>query len=222
MSLQGFGPICESPGFLASAGAGALQVAPEFLEALPIAIYACGADGRVLWFNRRATQLLGRTPRVGDPSELYCGSYKVYLNEREIPRHETPMAYVLRTGMPIKGAEARVERPDGSAVWAIVHIEPLRSEEGTIIGAINCFHETPGPPREHERRLAATYEQAGIGIIETDKEGKLLRVNAHFRHLLDYTESELLGRIAGTIDLRFDTPGGRREGPRAVPAADGR
>src|SRR5690349_4931591 len=167
MSLQGFGS--KTPSVFAQSGTSGLQTPPpEFLEALPLAIYACSADGRVLWFNTRASQLWGRSPRVGDPSELYCGSYRVYFNNRQIARDETPMAYVLRTGVPVRGAAARVERPDGSSVWAMVHIEPVRDDEGQIIGAINCFHETAGPPLEHERRLAATYEQAGIGIVEID------------------------------------------------------
>src|SRR5262249_23569857 len=150
----------------AASGAAALQVSPEFLEALPVAIYACGADGHLLWFNSRASKLWGRNPIVGDPSELFCGSYRGFCNNQQITRDETPMACVLRRGAAVRDAETRVERPDGSAVWAMVHIEPVRNDEGTIIGAITCFHETAGPPLEHERRLAATYEQAGIGIIE--------------------------------------------------------
>jgi hypothetical protein len=52
------------------------------------------------------------------------------------------MAIVLRTGIAIRGVEGRVERPDGSHVWAMVHIEPVKDENGYVIGAINCFHET--------------------------------------------------------------------------------
>jgi PAS domain S-box-containing protein len=200
MSLQRIGEVPEhsfpGPGILQGAD---LRNPQPFLEALPVAIYACDADGCVLWFNKRAQQLWGRSPRVGDPSELYCGSYKVFFNGREIARNATPMAQVLRTGVAIRGAEARVVRPDGSAIWAMVHIEPVRNDEGTIVGAINCFHETAGPPLDQERRLAATYEQAGIGIIEIDRDGKLLRANAHLRDLLQYSAEELSG--ASIFDL---------------------
>jgi PAS domain S-box-containing protein len=214
MSLQGFGS--ETASFFVRPGTAGFQTPPpEFLEALPLAIYACGADGRVLWFNTRASQMWGRTPRVGDPSEIYCGSYKVFLKNRQIARDETPMAHVLRTGVPVRGAEARVERPDGSSVWAMVHIEPVR-DEGEIIGAINCFHETAGPPLEHERRLAATYEQAGIGIVEIDKTGKLLRVNAHLRELLDYPQSELLGKSVFDLTHPEDAERDREQYRRQV------
>jgi PAS domain S-box-containing protein len=104
------------------------------------------------------------------------------------------MAQVLRTGVPVRGAEVRVERPDGTSVWAVVHIEPVRDDDGHVVGAINCFHETPDSALERERRLAATYENAGIGMAELDAEGKLLRVNGHLRNLIGYPERELLGR----------------------------
>src|ERR1700704_5560028 len=108
---------------------------PAFLEQLPIAIYACDARGRLLWFNARASELWGRSPRVGDDSELYCGSYKLYFDGRPTSRDQTPMAEVLRTGIPIRGVEARVERPDGSHIRAVVHINAIRNEQGNVIGA---------------------------------------------------------------------------------------
>src|SRR5437868_263196 len=44
-----------------------LRAPPDFLELLPLAIYACDADGRILWFNSRASELWGRRPAIGDP-----------------------------------------------------------------------------------------------------------------------------------------------------------
>jgi PAS domain S-box-containing protein len=193
MNVQDAGPGRRSLTSAPSSDNASLQISQLFLENLPIATYACRSDGRLLWFNERAAQLWGRRPRIGDPSELYCGSYKIFVDDREIGRDETPMAEVLRTGVPIRGAEALVERPDGERIWARVNIEAVRGEDGTVIGAINCFHETEGPPRDRERRLAATYEQAGIGIVEIDKDGKLLRANAHLRELLQGAVEEWPG-----------------------------
>ena len=193
MNFQRFDAECPPAASILSDGDAFLHVPQVFLEGLPIAIYACASDGRILWFNERASTLWGRRPRIGDPSELYCGSYKVFLDGRQISRDETPMAHVLRTGVAVHGAEARVERPDGSVIWAMVHIDPVRGPDGTIIGAINCFHETNGPPRDEERRLAATYEQAGIGIVEVDEGGRLLRANAHARKLLEFSAGQSVG-----------------------------
>lgn len=171
-----------------------LQAPPDFLELLPLAVYACGPDGRILWFNRRASELWGRRPAVGDPSERFCGSYKVFLNGQLAARDQTPMAFVLRTGTPVEGAEVQIERSDGTSVRATVHIAPVEDDDGAIIGAINCFHEAAAPPFEDERRIAATYEQAGIGICEIDRDGRLLRANAHLCDLLGLSPETLLGQ----------------------------
>jgi PAS domain S-box-containing protein len=179
----------------------------EFLEQLPIAIYACDAAARILWFNARAAELWGRTPRVGDDNELYCGSYKLYFDGQLTAREQTPMAEVLRTGVPIHGVEGRLERSDGSDVWVVVHITPVENEEGKVVGAINCFHEratggrleaTDARPedwlRARDDRLAACYEHVGAGIVEVDEAGRMLRVNRQLCELTGYSAPELLGR----------------------------
>jgi PAS domain S-box-containing protein len=123
-------------------GATLLDAPPDFLEMLPVAIYACDAQGRIRWFNRRAVEIWGRTPRIADDSEKFCGSHRLYFDGQQISRHETPMAEVLRSGKSVRGVEGQVERPDGSCVRAMVYIEPVKDEQGRVIGAINCFHES--------------------------------------------------------------------------------
>jgi PAS domain S-box-containing protein len=58
------------------------------------------------------------------------------------------------------------------------------------------------PVRQQEQRLAATYQHAGIGIVEADAQGKLLRVNAQSCALAGYSSDEMLGRsiFDGTND----------------------
>ncbi len=137
-------------------------VPPAFLELLPVALYACDAQSRILWFNGRAVALWGRTPLVGDDSERFCGSSELY---REGSPAETPMAQVLRTGTAVHGAEGVVERPDGARIWTTMHIDPVIDEGGNIVGAINCFHDTTDLHeataqlrRKHEALLAAQQE----------------------------------------------------------------
>ena len=125
-------------------GAARLDEPPEILESMPMAIYACDAQGRLLWFNNRAVQIWGRTPRLGDDSEKYCGSFKFHVNGRQVARHETPTAVVLRTGIPIHGAEGRFERPDGSCVWAMAHVDILKDAKGRLVLPRNHGHARCG------------------------------------------------------------------------------
>src|SRR5262249_36382016 len=118
-------------------GRDVLDAPPEALDQLPLAIYACDRDGRILWFNAHAAELWGRSPCTSGQGEKYCGSHKLYLGGRQVAGDESPMALVLRTGTPVRGIEGKLERPDGSSIWACVHIEPVEDEDGTVVGAVN-------------------------------------------------------------------------------------
>ncbi len=190
-----------------------LRVAPSILEILPTPIYACDAVGRILWFNRKAVDLWGRVPRIGDDTELFCGSHQWLLNGRHIGREETPMAFVLKTGAAVHGVEGMIERPDGSHISAVVHIEPVKDIDGNVIGAINCFHDishhkrtTDDPARgraaletgqqilqEQNQRFAATYEHATVGIAEVDAQGRRMRVNEAACAITGRSRAELTG-----------------------------
>ena len=87
-----------------------LETAPQFIETLPIAIYACDARGRVLWFNRLAAELWGRAPRVGDDTEQLCRCDEFNFEGQQIGPSPDPMVYVLKTGIPVHGAEGALRR----------------------------------------------------------------------------------------------------------------
>src|SRR5687768_10193599 len=96
-----------------------------FLESLPIGIYCCNRDGVITHFNRRAAELWGRSPRIGDTDQRFCGAHKLFLpDNRVLPHEEAPMADVLRSGKAVRDQEVIVERPDGSRVRALVNIDP--------------------------------------------------------------------------------------------------
>jgi PAS domain S-box-containing protein len=161
-----------------------LAAAPPWIEILPIAIYACDAIGRVRWFNQRAAELWGRAPSIGDDAEQYCGSFRLFsLDGRLIRRDETPMAHALRTGEGVEAAEATVERPDGSRVVAMVHINPIKDAAGSVIGAINCFHEVTEIReenrglRESERQTRELLDALPAAIYTTDAKGRITYYN---------------------------------------------
>ena len=185
---------------------------PSVLEILSVATYACDAGVRILWFNRKAAELWGRAPRVGDDSERFCGSYRWYFNGRRIAREATPMAYALKTGAAVHGAEGVIERPDGSRTSVMLHIEPVKDRAGDVIGAVNCFYDTAHRERtgelarsqaaaaagrqmlqEQSRRFATTYEHAMVGIAEVDAGGRRIGVNEAACAITGRSRAELIG-----------------------------
>ena len=164
--------------------AAALSGRPELIDLLPVAAYACDATGRLRWFNTKAAELWGRTPNIGDEAERFCGSHAVYaIDGTLIRREELPIANVLRSGQPLAGREAIVERPDGTRSSVMVHINPVKDAAGSVIGAINCFHDVTGVNqearrlRETERQYRQLLDALPAAIYTTDAAGRITYYN---------------------------------------------
>ncbi|MEC5215269.1 diguanylate cyclase (GGDEF)-like protein [Actimicrobium sp. GrIS 1.19] len=129
------------------------QTMRELVEMLPAAVYVCDAQGRIESFNRSAVELWGRAPHRDDPAERFCGGYGRYtLGGVFVPRNATPMAEVLRSGVPATNRELVYERPDGSRRTAILNIIARRDSHGVLTGAISCLTDIT-ERREAEERI---------------------------------------------------------------------
>ena len=84
----------------------------------PVAVYSCNAEGVIETFNQRAAELWGREPAVGDPTERFCGSFRMFRSDGELMAHgQCPMAEVVAGTLPeVRDAEVVIERPDGTRV----------------------------------------------------------------------------------------------------------
>ncbi len=161
------------------------------LDAIPVAVYICSAEGLIVRFNKHASELWGRSPQIGVTHELFCGSFRLFHRDgRPLPHSETPMATALRTGEQQRDLEAIVERPDGSRILALVNIDPLLAPGGQIEGAINCFQDvtrrkqaeqdlkaSQAALHESEARYRAVVDTLPAAIYTTDPEGRITYYN---------------------------------------------
>lgn len=103
-----------------------------------------------------------------------------------------------------------------------MNVQERSDEEGKLPGAIGSFHDRvtgsrqqapdvrpqdKDSGRESDERLAATYEHAGVGIVEIDRDGRMLRVNRQLCELTGYSARELLGRTIFQETLPEDVEG---------------
>jgi two-component system, LuxR family, sensor kinase FixL len=51
----------------------------HFLKKLPAGAYTCDPEGLITYFNQHAVQLWGRAPKLNDPVDRFCGSFKLFL-----------------------------------------------------------------------------------------------------------------------------------------------
>ena len=128
----------------------------DVLEALPAAIYTTDAAGRVTFYNEAAVELSGRRPDVGN--DQWCVSWRLYEPDgTPLPHDQCPMAVALKEGRPVRGAEAVLERPDGTRVAFMPFPTPLRDGAGEIVGAVNMLVDVSDRKLSEDRlRLLAS------------------------------------------------------------------
>ncbi len=171
---------------------------------------ACAADGRILRVNRRAIELWGRTPKLLDPTQKFCGSRRVEtLDGTFIPPDQTPMARAVLAGESFTDVEAIVHNPDGKRWVMSASVAPLRDEsDGAVVGAISCFRDIT---REHEMRLVQerqqrTFELAMIasqmGTWRYTMEDNICIYDQNAQRLYGLTQARFLHDQAG-VDAKF-------------------
>jgi len=110
------------------------------LEKLPAAAYTCDAEGLITYYNQRAVELWGRAPKLNDPEDRFCGSFKLYTADgKPILHDQCWMSLALQDNVEYNGCEIIIERPDGTRLPALAHANPIQDESGELIGAVNIL-----------------------------------------------------------------------------------
>ncbi|HVF63921.1 MAG TPA: ATP-binding protein [Casimicrobiaceae bacterium] len=139
----------------------------EFLDALPIALYAIGADGKLAHINAAATALLNGRPVVGE--ERWFKRWKIAtLDGAELSIDQSATALAVHANVELVDSEAIVERPDGVRRRVIVHPHVFRDVEGRVTGAVNAIVDVT-ERKSTEEALASTRNDLARHVDELER-----------------------------------------------------
>lgn len=124
----------------------------QLLERLPAGAYTCDAEGLITYFNRQAVLLWGRAPKLNDPVDRFCGSFKLFtVDGSPIAHDQCWMALALRSNEGHNRREIVIERPSGERLSALAHANPIHDESGNLIGAVNVLVDITERKRAEEQ-----------------------------------------------------------------------
>ncbi|HEX7079443.1 MAG TPA: PAS domain S-box protein [Gammaproteobacteria bacterium] len=173
------------------------------LDMLPAAAYTCGADGLITGYNQRAAELWGRSPRLNDPADRFCGSGTLLAPDGTPLAHaDSPMAIALREGRACEGLEAIVVRPDMTRRIVLYYVTPVRGAGDVVNGATAVMVDVT--EREEIQRAARAalqdseanfrgfFDNVAVGAVQVNAEGRFVKVNDRYCEITGYSREELL------------------------------
>lgn len=162
-----------------------------------------GADGRILFANpaaelmeeRVASDLVGRTSE--DPA---WGAVRA--DGTPFPGDEHPAMVTLRTGEAQNNVVMGLTPPSGRRRWISINSAPVfgdDSDEPTEV--VTTFHDITEERNAQETARIAdiAFRKSQEGIVVTDAETRILRVNEAFTRITGYDMADAVGRTPGEL-----------------------
>lgn len=154
------------------------QLNHDLIEHLPVGVYLCDQNGVLVAYNRKAAEIWGDAPNLGETQYKFCGAHKLLTPEGvHVPHELTPLAQVLVTQQGVVNFKAIVERKDGSRVPIIANITPLFDDEGGMVGFMNAVQDQRFQERQAFEK--ATLEDSLFQAQKMETIGQLTSGLAH-------------------------------------------
>jgi PAS domain S-box-containing protein len=161
------------------------------LERLPAALLVVDAQGRVIRANKGAYEVFAY-PAGSMPGM----NIAALIPERFRPDHDNRVTRFLETPQTRDmgdGRELRSLRRDGSEFPSELRLVPLRLGERSYV-VVSVLDISERKRAEEEAHIAAIAFESQSGMLVTDRNGIILRVNRAFTRLTGYSAEEAVGR----------------------------
>ena len=219
----------------------------HLLEALPVAIYATDAAGKITYFNQATAAFVGEQPDLH--GEDWWVNWRLsHPDGTALSRAEFPMAVILREGRPVRG-QFIAERPNSTRIAFTAHSAPVFDGTGQISGTINALvpaseherieadHQPTNPRLEGRTQVTSTADNLkasersfqtlvesviDYAIFMLDSEGHVANWNPGAERIKGYSRTEIIGQHFSRFYTEEDRLAGVPEKALATARSQGR
>jgi diguanylate cyclase (GGDEF)-like protein/PAS domain S-box-containing protein len=159
-------------------------------SAAPVGIFRTDAQGRCTYVNASWCNIAGSTL---DASLDYGWKQTIYAEDQ--PLVDAALATAIKTQAAFK-LEFRFQRPDGSLSWVIAQSNPELDATAVVIGFVGTITDISALKKTEAslRQDAAIFDSTREGVMLTDVNLHILKVNPAFSLITGYSGSEVLGK----------------------------
>ncbi len=179
------------------------------IETVPDIVSIYDKRGRMVQMNE-----IGRQSRVFDPEmkirsleELFKRHEAFTLDGQPVELDALPMAHALR-GETVESQEIRFFADGDSERFLSISAAPLRNIRGRIDGVVSvtrdlsALHQSEREAANRAIELEAIFQSLADGIYVVDHTGAIIRSNAAFQEIIDYSEQSRESFFALSRDER--------------------
>jgi signal transduction histidine kinase len=189
----------------------------SLLDKLPAGGYTCDRNGLITHFNDHAVKIWGRAPKLNDPVDRFCGSFKLFASDGSPIAHDACwMALALQTGNEYNGEEIVIERPDGRRLTVLAHANPIHNEAGALVGAVNVLVDITDRIQAETVLRGARDE---LAKMVGERTAQLTKLSQHLLQVAEDEKAKLaaevhdgLGSILTLLALKLSDMGKRLAG----------
>lgn len=187
------------------------------LDQMPVGVtLAERPDGKIIYANRAASDILGHDVRAAEDNSRYDQANALHLDLSPYSAGEYPLARAVLDSERIDNEEMLYRRGDGRIINLSMHAAPVRvSEDGGDL-AVAMFYDTT-TVKETQAALAreqefaqVTLEAMGDGVITTDREGRVERMNPAAERLTGWprprARSTAITEVVRLLEEDAETP----------------
>jgi PAS domain S-box-containing protein len=180
------------------------------LDTIPVRVFWKARDLTYLGCNRLFAQDAG----LNSPDEIVGRDDLSLAWRREAPLYRRDDREVMETEQPRINYEEPQTTADGNRVWLRTSKLPLRDAEGRAIGVLGVYEDITqrrleqDALRRSEENLDITLNSIGDGVIATDADGRVVRINPIAEQLTGWSRVEARGRpLSEVFHLESETDG---------------